>query len=478
MPVIAGIDARITRAVTRLPFRYGIAEMTEAPHVVIEVRLRDEAGRESRGWASEHLPPKWFTKDPDTAFDDDLVGLVGVVEHAVALAPGLEAPTAFALWRELDARQTAWARAEGIPGLLAGLGTALVERAVIDAACRLAGLPFVEALRSGALGFAPEELHPELAANDGRDLLPAEPAARIALRHTVGLSDALVDEEAEEHPVDALPVSLDGVLRTQGVRFLKVKTAGDAERDRKRLARILELCAAHGVTPQLTIDGNESMRDGEHLDRWARALLGDPAIGETLRASLIAVEQPVHRAVALDASLGPVLRGLAEEGLAVIIDESDDVVDSVRRAMDLGYAGGTYKGCKGVFRGLANAALVAARGRDGARTVLTAEDLSTLPPLTVAQDLVVAAAMGLGHLERNGHHYFGRLAPIDPAVEPKALAAHPDLYRQDADGRVRLRVEQGGFALGSVLAAPFGFAGELDVSGLAPLSLAAARARH
>jgi hypothetical protein len=145
----------------------------------------------------------------------------------------------------------------------------------------------------------------------------------------------------------------------------------------------------------------------------------------------------------------------------------------VREAMDLGYAGGTYKGCKGVFRGLANAALVRSRAA-AHRTVLTAEDLSTLPPLTVAQDLVVSSFMGLTHIERNGHHYFGALAPIDPNLDSSAITSHPDTYERCEDGHVRLRIVGGRVSITSLRQAPFGFAPILDISALDALSVTAA----
>lgn len=469
------VQARVVPVQTRLPFRYGISEMTAAPHVVVEVTVAGN-GTSSRGWASEHLPPKWFTKDPATSFADDLVGLVDAVHRAVTSSRGRRGDSAFDLWRSLDGEVAAAARRDGAPGLLAGLGTSLVERAVIDAVCRAEGLPFAAALHDGVLGFQPADLHPELDGVDWSRHLRRDPAHAIAVRHTVGFADALTDAEVRDGPDDGLPVSLEEVLRRDGVHHLKIKTAGDVEADLARLAAIFAVCDAAGVSPHLTVDGNESMRDGAHLKRWARSLLDHASVGPRLRTSLIAVEQPVHRGVAFSPELRPVLDELASEGVAVIIDESDDDVGAVRRALDLGYAGGTYKGCKGVFRGLANAVLVRRRDRPDRPTLMTAEDLSTLPPLTVGQDLVVAAVMGLTHIERNGHHFFGRLAPLMPGIAEAALTAHPDLYRPDERVGARVRIESGSLALGTALAAPFGFAPGLDVSALPELTLAAARA--
>ena len=70
---------------TRFPFRYGIAAMTELPHVFLEVEIQ-AGGRDFRGLASEGLPPKWFTKDPGTTFEEDLPLMLEVLEHAVEAA--------------------------------------------------------------------------------------------------------------------------------------------------------------------------------------------------------------------------------------------------------------------------------------------------------------------------------------------------------------------------------------------------------
>lgn len=466
---IVDATASVVPVATRIPFRYGIAEMTRAPHVLLEVRIATHTGSAS-GWASEHLPPKWFIKDAELPFADEVAILSRAILAAVDAAGHLEAPHAFGFVRELDRQQAAWAAQAGVSGLVAGLGVALVERALIDAVCRLTGSPFADALDDGTLGFDAAEVHPELA-----DVAPfrARRGREIAVRHTVGLADPLTDAEVVDNPDDGLPVSVESAIRSYGVTRFKLKTVGDVDADVARIAGLLALCERTGVDPRFTIDGNESMRTAEHLSGWMRGLFASP-VADALRARLDAVEQPMYR----DAALGDEAEAaLAEVGVLapVIIDESDDALDTVRRAMDLGYAGGTYKGCKGVFRGLANAALVAHRGADGARTVLTAEDLSTIPPLTVNQDLVVASAMGLDHIERNGHHYFARFAPIDPTLAARALAAHPDAFSTRA-GAPRLRIEDGMMRLGSLLDAPFGLAPEPVPAELEPLTPEAAAA--
>jgi len=51
---------------TRMPFKYGIATMTDLPHAWVEVELSWQ-GQRGRGYAADHLPPKWSTTDPDAA---------------------------------------------------------------------------------------------------------------------------------------------------------------------------------------------------------------------------------------------------------------------------------------------------------------------------------------------------------------------------------------------------------------------------
>ena len=48
----------------RLPFRFGIVTLTQAPQAFVRTRIRLENGREAEGAAAELLAPKWFDKNP------------------------------------------------------------------------------------------------------------------------------------------------------------------------------------------------------------------------------------------------------------------------------------------------------------------------------------------------------------------------------------------------------------------------------
>src|SRR5690606_27901355 len=87
---IIEVTAHVVPVATRIPFRYGIAEMTRAPHVLVQLRVETPAGR-ATGWASEHLPPKWFIKDANLPFADEVATLSGAILAALEAARGIEA---------------------------------------------------------------------------------------------------------------------------------------------------------------------------------------------------------------------------------------------------------------------------------------------------------------------------------------------------------------------------------------------------
>src|SRR5256885_3855357 len=111
---------------TRFPFRYGIASMTEVPHLFLRTRVA-VAGESSFGLTAEGLPPKWFTKNPNTTFDQDLPKMLQVIRHATTLAEQIgQSPVSFFdFWRELYRQQMAWAKSRSAASLLASLGVSL-----------------------------------------------------------------------------------------------------------------------------------------------------------------------------------------------------------------------------------------------------------------------------------------------------------------------------------------------------------------
>jgi hypothetical protein len=154
----------------------------------------------------------------------------------------------------------------------------------------------------------------------------------------------------------------------------------------------------------------------------------------------------------------------------MIIDESDAETDSLRRALELGYHGTSHKNCKGVFRGVINACLVACLNRRGldegaaaAPYIISGEDLANIGPVALLQDLAVSSSLGVSSIERNGHHYFAGLGAFPESVGQQVLAAHGDLYHRSRDGWPTLTVRGGRVSLTSLQRAPLGVGFEIDV---------------
>src|SRR5581483_10437799 len=405
LPVaVRTIELYVLNMRTRMPFRYGIASMTALPHLFVRAQV-EAGGRRQVGIAAEGLPPKWFTKDPRTTFRQDLDDMLRVIRHAAAQAVELgEAAGVFDFWLALYREQERWARAAGYPPLLSGLGTSLVERAVIDACCRAAGTTFAAAVRRNAFGVRLGDLHPELAGTEPAALLPPQPLRSVIARHTVGLGDPLADDEIPPHERldDGLPQSLEACIRAYGLTHFKIKLYGDAARDLDRLGRIARLLAPLG-TYAFTLDGNEQFSDAGSFVTYWQALTRERSLAGLLE-HLLFVEQPLHRDAALSPAAAATFRSW-EERPPMIIDESDGTPEAPARALDAGYAGTSHKNCKGVLRGIASACLIAHRNATGGRRlILSGEDLANVGPVALLQDLAAMATLGIEHVERNGHH--------------------------------------------------------------------------
>jgi hypothetical protein len=458
-------DIHLFDVQTRMPFQYGIATMTSTPHLFLRLRVEVD-GKPATGVSADHLPPKWFTKDAARPITEETHEMLAVIENALRLAVGTRAESPFDAWLAVHGAQSAWGRAQGLPPLLTQFGTSLVERALIEAVCRATERPFHEMLRDNLLGIRLDAIHPSLAGRATAEVLPLTPRSVITVRHTIGLADPLTDDELapDERLDDGLPHSLAACIRTYRLRHFKIKLSGDSDRDTERLRRIAAVLAAHAPDGlAFSLDGNEQFRSVAGFHRFWDHLGRAPDLAQFLR-HLLFVEQPVHRSVALDPILA--LRDWVDRP-PIIIDESDVELDSLPRALELGYAGTSHKNCKGTFKSIANAALLWQRyeQQPGRRPLMSGEDLANIGPVALLQDLTVCAALRIPTVERNGHHYFAGLSMFPSEVQQQVLRHHGDLYHASRDGWPTLQIQDGTVNIGSLLQAPFGVGFAMPVDG-------------
>lgn len=445
---------------TRMPFRYGIAELREMPHLFVRAELEVD-GRLSVGLSADNLPPKWFTKNPGTTYADDLKDMLAVIRAAGRHATDAgDAPSVFDLWQHTYAAQKSWAASTPHPPLLWNFGVSLIERATIDAFCRAIQTPFHTALRTGQLGPAPVAF------------LPAAPLSSIPVRHTVGLSDPLTaaDIPPSDRLDDGLPQSLEDSIRAYNLRYFKIKLSGDPSRDSSRLRQLATLLAQHSPDYRYTLDGNENFLTFPPFRELWSSLTRDPALRHFL-SRLIFVEQPLHRDTALSDETARALAAWPDRP-PMIIDESDADLDSLPRALEVGYLGTSHKNCKGVFKSLASHDRLERLRltRPGRPFILSGEDLTNTGPVALLQDLAVLATLNIPHAERNGHHYLRGLSQFPSPLQHATLTAHPDLYTPHPQGFITPRITDGQMSTTSVTAAPFGYAHDFDPAQFSPVA--------
>ena len=428
----------------RLPFRFGVVTLREAPQLFVRARIAMQDGREGEGISAELLVPKWFDKSPALTNEDNFNQLRRALAIARRHVIAAGSNTAFGLSVVCDAGHRAECARAGLNGLVASFGLALIERAIIDAFARIENTPVFELVRANRLGLT-SVLTPDL---DGFDLekfvAGLTCANTIFARHTVGLLDALTRAETAGNRLeDGLPESLEEVIATYGHHYFKLKVAGKIDADIERLGQIAAVLDRIAEPYTVTLDGNEQYDEvGAVIELWRR--VAEDKHLTRLQASTVLIEQPITRTRALSEPI----HGL---DVPVEVDESDADFGVFARARALGYRGISAKSCKGFYRALLNRARVAKfNAEDGGGYFMSAEDLTTQAGVAVQQDLALAALVGAKHVERNGHHYVDGMAGAPQAEQDAFLSAHEDLYRRTFDGRARLDIRHGVISLQSI----------------------------
>ncbi len=431
----------------RMPFRFGVVTLTEAPQCFVRVRIELANGYSQWGAAAELLAPKWFDKNPTLSNENNFEQLRLALRLGAGAYLDGKARTAFGHFAAHYDEQIQAGASHGLNSLVANYGPAQLDRAILDALFLSLGCSFYDGVRGNLPGIDPKRMAGhvgDLAEFDvSRFLSQLAPADSIAARHTVGLSDVIDGHPA--HVGDGLPELLAEVVTTYGHSYFKLKVGGNIDGD---VARLIEIAAVldRATEPYfVSLDGNEQYDElSALLELWQR--MRGAARLRRLVESILFIEQPITRGHALDDDVSVLSRIKP-----VIIDESDDDLGAFPRARALGYAGVSSKCCKGLYKSIFNAARCAQwNAQPGARRFfMTGEDLTTQAGLAVQQDLALVNLLGLRHVERNGHHYVNGMAGLPATEQARFLTVHPDLY-QHAHDAVRLRINAGQLRLGSL----------------------------
>jgi L-alanine-DL-glutamate epimerase-like enolase superfamily enzyme len=442
------------------PFRFGAVVITSSVQAFVRAEIEIEGKGTSVGGSAELMAAKWFDKRAELSPEQT----IGELRRSLLIArelylahSGFE--TAFALHAACIRAQVEACAKEDIPSLAAGYGPAEIDKAILDALLRAAGVNFFEGMIGNIAGIG-VSLSRDLQDSDvARFLTARKPLERVAIRHTVGLDDTVEGEGGVADPRE-----------NSDARYFKLKLNGDPEADAARLIRIGQALATLGRDYRVSLDANEQYADLAALGALIDRLEHDGAL-QPIATRLLYIEQPMPREITRASPLGKLA------GRDFIIDEADDSWDAFPVARALGYRGISSKSCKGLYKSIVNATRAAKWSRDGESFFVTGEDLTCQAGLAVQQDLALGALIGVTHAERNGHHYVDGFEGT-PAAEAQAfLAAHPDLYT-GGENNARLAIHDGDLLTGSLRAPGFATSVHPDWQALAPLEQPKARIKE
>lgn len=340
---------------------------------MLRARVRLEDGREAEGFAAEHLVPGWF--DPALGDEQGMEQLRASLQLArdACLVGGEK--TAFEHSLDMYGPQLALGAARGFTNLVACLGPALVDRAVLDALCRALEISFAEAIRRNVSGLAAPGWQADLLAFDMAGFLSRlAPRRHVAVRRTLRASE--------------LPERLEG-------RWFKVVLDRDARESFENVVRLAEALDRRDRPYEVTLDADEQFAAADDvLDFW-RSLKAERRLSRFVsRVAFLA--QPIRRSRALEVDLS----ALAEE-VALVLDAAEDSLEAFPRARRLGYTGVTLRTAKGVYKGIMDAARCAYwNGEQGTdRYFVCAETFPGTAGLALQQQVELASLLGLAHLQ-------------------------------------------------------------------------------
>jgi L-alanine-DL-glutamate epimerase-like enolase superfamily enzyme len=434
------------------PFRFGSVVINDAAQVFVRAEIEVEGKGISIGASAELMAPKWFDKRAHLTplqTVEELRRSLAIARDLYLARSGFD--TAFAIHAGVIAAQVEACANEDIPPLAAAFGPAEIDKAILDALLRGAGMNFFDGMAQNVAGID-ARLSPELRDDDITEFLAGRRRLeRVAIRHTVGLDDQVEGEGGVADPRE-----------NSGARYFKLKLNGDPQADAARLTRIGNELARLPHDYSVTVDANEQYADLAALGALVDRLDRDSAL-KPIAAKLLYIEQPMPRDIFRQSPLGALARR------EFIIDEADDCYDAFPAARALGYRGISSKSCKGIYKSIVNATRAAKWSAAGEKFFISGEDLTCQAGLGVQQDLALGALIGVTHAERNGHHYVDGFADT-PAAEARAfLSAHPDLYFDDGN-KIRLSIHDGDLVTGSLTTPGFASKIQPDWSALSPLT--------
>lgn len=394
----------------RTPYRFGAQTVDRVTLLNVHCTVRSSTGGVAHGFGSMTMGNAWSFPSKSMPYDTTLgamKALAARISHITNAYPEAGHPIDINCALEpayLKAAAEVSAElhlAEPIPKLCTLVTASPFDAALHDAYGKALGV-------SSYLTYGADCMPHDLAHYLGGDYkgeylsryVRRGPAARIALYHSVGASDAIVASDIRARIGDGLPETLPEWIRYNGLLRIKIKLAGnDLAWDLRRVTEIdratEETQRARGVAAWFySLDFNEQCPNVGYLLEFLRRLRERTAAGfERIQY----VEQPTARD--LKANRANVMHAAAKLR-PVVIDESLTDIESLMLAREMGYSGAALKACKGQSQ-----VLLMAAAAQKHRMFLCVQDL-TCPGASLIQSAGLAARIpGVAAMEANAREY-------------------------------------------------------------------------
>ncbi len=136
------------------PFRFGAVVVNAAAQAFVRVEIEIEGKGTFVGASAEMLVPKWFDKRPELTPEETVTELrrsLMIARDLYVSPSGFE--TAFELHARRMAAQIEACAREDIPALAAAYGPAEIDKAILDALLRAAGVNFFKGMIGNIAGI-------------------------------------------------------------------------------------------------------------------------------------------------------------------------------------------------------------------------------------------------------------------------------------------------------------------------------------
>lgn len=347
----------------RTPLKFGGVVMDAALYFMARVKVENRKGDVAEGVGGIFLADFWGWPTPNVPHDLREKAMQRLAEECVKRAAEVKDfahPVDIFLDMEEELAQRSQQvcqqlqTAEPMPFLCALIPLSVVDGALHDA---FGHVNKVDSYTAYGKEFGPDASawaqragvkQPErFAGKYLGDYLRPSYLPEVPIFHLVGGLDKLTRAEiTDDDPKDALPVSLDDWVKTDGLFCLKVKLRGnDLDWDLQRTIDVYRIgVESRAGLPEspiyLTGDTNEMCDTPAYMEELLTKLREKSP--EAFEAMLY-VEQPTHR----DLVAHPFDMSKLSKIKPVFVDESLTGMDSFDLAMELGASGVALKTCKG-----------------------------------------------------------------------------------------------------------------------------------